>query len=153
MTITRESLVEHFGGLSDGELVAQVQSGELTELAREVAAAEMRLRSLDVPPDAAQPADPLAAPDGGVASASGSEDMVLLARFDDPSSAYLLQSRLEAEGIPSMIADALAYLNTFGLAIGGVRVLVPQSYLAQGAEIKRRIERGDFRLDDKADVE
>jgi hypothetical protein len=153
MTITRENLAEHFGSLSDGELVAQLQSGELTELAREVAAAEMRSRNLDVPSDPAPPAGPLAAPEGGDASASGSEDMVLLARFDDPSSAYLLQSRLEGEGIPSMVADALAYLNTFGLAIGGVRVLVPQSYLAQGAELKRRIDRGDFRLDDKAEVE
>ncbi len=148
MTITRQSLTEYFGQLSDGELVSQFQSGDLTELAREVAAADIRSRNLDVSADEAKAAEPPAEN----APAAGSEDLVLLARYGDPSSAYLLQSRLEAEGIPSIAADALAYQNTFGIAVGGVRVLVPEAFLARAADMKARIDRGDFRLDENSDV-
>jgi hypothetical protein len=80
-----------------------------------------------------------------------SEDLVLLARFYDVSSAYLLQSRLDAEGLPSIVADALTYQNIIGGARGGgVRVLVPESYFARAAEIKSRIYSGTYTLDDNA---
>jgi hypothetical protein len=82
MMITRQSLAEHFGRLNDDELVIEFQSGGLTELAREVAAAEIRSRNIDI----SQYRPRLPTP--------GSEDLVLLARFYDVSSAYLLQSRL-----------------------------------------------------------
>jgi len=124
MTITRQSLAEYFGRLSNDELVTQFRSGGLTELAQEVAAAEIRSRNIDTAKQAVEP--PEQGPD--IAPASGSEDLVLLARFDDPSSAYLLQSRLEAEGMPSIVADALVYQSTFAMAVGGVRVWrVPQT--------------------------
>ncbi len=152
MTITRQSLAEYFGRLADGELVAEFQSGELTELAREAAEAEIRLRNIDISNYEANPPEPSSESQVDAASASGSEDLVLLARFNDMSSAYLLQSRLEAEGVPSIVADALAYQNLFG-AVGGVRVLVPESHLARAAEIKIRIDRGDYTLDDQADVD
>ena len=48
MTITRQSFAEHFGRLNDDELVIEFQSGGLTELAREVAAAEIQSRSVDI---------------------------------------------------------------------------------------------------------
>jgi len=48
MMITRQSLAEHFGRLNNDELVTEFQSGELTELAREVAAAEIQSRSIDI---------------------------------------------------------------------------------------------------------
>jgi hypothetical protein len=37
--------------------------------------------------------------------------------------------------------------NLMSLAIGGVRVLVPESYLPRAREIALAIERGDFALD------
>ena len=112
MTITRQSFAEHFGRLNDDELVIEFQSGGLTELAREVAAAEIQSRNIDILEEDVPPT-------------SGSEDLVLLARFYDVSSAYLLRSRLEAEGLPSIVADALIYQNIIGGALGGrVRVLM-----------------------------
>jgi len=138
MTITRQSFAEHFGRLNDDELVIEFQSGGLTELAREVAAAEIQSRNIDISEEDVPPT-------------SGSEDLVLLARFYDVSSAYLLRSRLEAEGLPSIVADALTYQNIIGGALGGgVRVLVPESYFARAAEIKNRIDCGTYTLDDNA---
>ena len=139
--ITRQTLAEHFGRLNNDELVTEFQSGGLTELAREVAEAEIQSRSIDI--SQYQARLPVPRPD--------SEDLVLLARFYDVSSAYLLQSRLDAEGLPSIVADALTYQNIIGGALGGgVRVLVPESYFARAAEIKSRIDSGTYSLDDNA---
>src|SRR6266849_8075600 len=145
MMITRQSLAEHFGRLNNDELVTEFQSGGLTELAREVAAAEIQSRNIDISQYQARLPEPRPEPE------MDSEDLVLLARFYDVSSAYLLQSRLDAEGLPSIVADALTYQNIIGGALGGgVRVLVPESYLARAAEIKSRINSGTYTLDDNA---
>ena len=143
MTVTRQSLVEHFGLLSDDELLEQFQSGDLTELAREVAAAELRSRRIDF--SEALSSKPATEPDPEAGWSS--EDLVLLARLDAVS-ASLLQSRLNAEGVPAIIADDFAYRNVpFGVGVDGVRVLVPESYLDRAAEIKRKIDRGDYALE------
>jgi hypothetical protein len=145
MTITRQSLAEHLGRLNNDELVTEFQSGGLTELAREVAAAEIQSRSIDISQYQARLPEPRPEPEMDIAP----EDLVLLARFYDASSAYLLQSRLDAEGLPSIVADALAYQNIIGGALGGgLRVLVPESYFARAAEIKSRIDSGTYTLDD-----
>jgi hypothetical protein len=147
MTITRQSLAEHFGRLNNDELVTEFQSGGLTELAGEVAAAEIQSRSIDISQYQARLPEPRPEPEMDIAP----EDLVLLARFYDASSAYLLQSRLDAEGLPSIVADALAYQNIIGGALGGgLRVLVPESYFARAAEIKSRIDSGTYTLDDNA---
>jgi hypothetical protein len=143
MMITRQSLAEHFGRLNNDELVTEFQSGGLTELAREVAAAEIQSRSIDISQYQARLPEPRPEPES-------SEDLVLLARFYDVSSAYLLQSRLDTE-LPSIVADALTYQNIIGGALGGgVRVLVPESYFARAAEIMSRIDSGTYTLDDNA---
>ena len=147
--ITRQSLTQHFGRLNNDELVTEFRSGELTELAREVAAAEIQSRSIGISQYHARPPRPETETD--TAPIPGGEDLVLLARFHDASSAYLLQSRLDAEGLPSIVADALTYQNIIGGALGGgVRVLVPESYFVRAAEIKRRIDSGTYTLDDDA---
>ena len=147
MTITRESLVDHFGRLSDNELLNEFRSGELTALAHDVATAKLRRREIDLSESKLETAQPQA--DGVAAS---SEDLVQVARFNDPVSAYLLQSRLDAEGVPAIIADAFAYQNMpFGAGVGGIRVLVPESYCERATEIKNDIDRGDYKLDDKAE--
>src|SRR6185437_2395665 len=109
MTVTRQSLVDHFGRLSDDELLNEFQSGELTVLAHDVATAELRRREIDLSKSKPETLPPSAQPQAGVGVASSSEDLVLVARFNDPVSAYLLQSRLDAEGVPAIIADAFAY--------------------------------------------
>ena len=145
MTITRQSLVEHFQLLSDEELLTQFQSGELTDLAAEVAGSELRARKIDCSTPGAEDllAEPLAEDDAAVDSG----DLVLVARYPTAAEAYMLQSRLELEGIPAIVTDALMAQNLVPLAIGGVRVLVPEAYLVRAREIVLAIEKGDFALD------
>jgi hypothetical protein len=157
MIVTRESLTEHFGLLDDGELLDQFQSGDLTELAHDVARAELARRKIDtsIKPETPEPdlTPPEATPLPEDETATNDEDLVLLGRFFNPVDAYLLQSRLDAEGVPAIVADALTYQNmAFGAVVGGVRVLVPESYVARAAEIKQEIDRGDFALDDETEV-
>jgi hypothetical protein len=59
----------------------------------------------------------------------------------------MLQGRLEQEGVPAIVADALMAQNLVPYAIGGVRVLVPEAYLPRAREIASAIEKGDFALD------
>jgi hypothetical protein len=157
MIVTRESLMEHFGLLGDDELLDQFRSGDLTELAHDVAGAELARRKID-PSTKPETPGPEVAPPAAAAlpedeAGTSDDDLVLLGRFYNPVDAYLLQSRLDAEGVPAIVADALTYQNmAFGAVVGGVRVLVPESYVARAVEIKKEIDRGDFALDDKADV-
>jgi hypothetical protein len=152
MTVTRQSLVDHFGRLSDDELLNEFQSSELTALAHDVATAELQRRGIDLSTSKPETPPPPAQPEADVGVSSSSEDLVLVARFNDPVSAYLLQNRLDAEGVPAIIADAFAYQNMpFGAGVGGIRVLVPESYCERATEIKSDIDRGDYKLDDKAE--
>jgi hypothetical protein len=145
MSVARQNLMEHFQLLSDGELLAQFQSGELTDLAKEVAALELGHRKIDFSkPMAEKPAPGDATFDSG--------DLALVARYSTATEAYMLQSRLELEGVPAVVTDAQMAQNLVPLAIGGVRVLVPESYLPRAREIALAIERGDFALDNQTDL-
>lgn len=148
MTVTRQNLVAHFRLLSDDELLDQFRSGDLTDVAQEVASAELRSRKINF--SEAQSPKPTTEP--GLKGPWSSEDLVLVARLNSVS-ANLLQSRLHAEGVPAILADEFAYRNIpfGGAGLDGVRVLVPESYLDRAAEIKTKIDRGDYALDDKAD--
>jgi hypothetical protein len=145
MTVTRQSLVEHFQLLSDEELLARFRSGELTELAEEVAGSALRGRNIDCSKPGAEilmaetPVENDAAADTG--------DLELVARYATAAEAYMLQGRLEQEGMPAIVTDALMAQNLVPLAIGGVRVLVPEAYLSRAREIASAIEKGDFALD------
>jgi hypothetical protein len=148
MTPTRQSLVDHFGLLSDDELLDQIRSGDLTDLAKDVAAAELRSRNIDF--SEAQSPKPSAEPEVDANAGWSSEDLVVVARLNSVS-ANLLQSRLNAEGVPAIVADDFASRDIpFGVGVDGVRVLVPESYFERAAEIKKKIGRGDYALDDKA---
>jgi hypothetical protein len=150
MEITPESLAEKFRLYSDEELLELYRSGDLTELAQTVARAELASRGIDPGQAAAQPSPlPDAEPEPTVEG-----DLVMVARIYDPLEAEMLRGRLESEGIPAMTADTqTAQVNPFyKLAIGGVRVMVPEAYLAQAREIVRADARGDYTLDDSTDV-
>jgi len=152
MAITRESLLDRFRLLSDKELLGLLQSGDLIDLAKEVAAEELRQRGVEV-------AKPATEADTANENALGSEDnaptgggdLVLIARFFTPVEAHMLQSRLQAEGVPAVVADAqIVGVNPLlTMAVGGVRVLVPESDLERAREIVIAIERGDYALDDQ----
>jgi hypothetical protein len=156
MTVTRQSLSERFQLLSNGELLALFHSGDLIDLARDVAAEELRQREVDFSkPAAGLPADGEDASGGGDEATSVSEDLVLVARLFTAMEAHMLQSRLEAEGVPAVVADAhIVQANPFlTMAVGGVRVLVPESHAERAREIARAIERGDYALDDQKSSE
>jgi hypothetical protein len=146
MRVSREKLVAVFASLDSDELRARHASGTLTDMAYEVAEEEMRRRGIEPPQRMAAvpgeaphlPYDPLAA----------------IASFLTATEAYLLQGRLEAEGINAVVADGqTVQMNEFlAPALGGVRVLVPQSALEQAHEVKAAVARGEYRLDENTDV-
>ena len=153
MTITRQSLLERLQLLSDEELLALFRSGDLIELANDVAAQELRRRGVDLSkPAAALPADGEDISGSGDEGTSDSGDLVLIARLFTALDAHLLQSRLEVEGVPAVVVDDnIVQTNPFlTMAVGGVRVLVPESQAERAREIARAIERGDYALDDQS---
>jgi hypothetical protein len=148
MDVTPEALAEKFRLYTDEELLELFRSGDLTEPAQTVARAELVSRGIDL----GQSAAPSPAESEPEATVEG--DLVLVARMLDPLEAEMLRGRLEAEGVPAMVVDTLTAQNNvfYKLAIGGVRVMVPEAYLAQAREIVRADARGDYVLDDSADV-
>ncbi len=85
---------------------------------------------------------------------AGHGDLMVVARFFTPTDAYMLKSCLEANGVPAVVADAhLVQANQFlTTAVGGVRVLVPQSHFEQGMAVRKAFEAGEYELDDDFDV-
>jgi hypothetical protein len=82
-------------------------------------------------------------------------DIVTVARRFDPIEAELLRGRLAADGIPATLGDA-NLVQTYALcasALGGVRVMVPESYAKQALRAIAAIEHGDLLLEDDAGVD
>jgi hypothetical protein len=148
MDVTREYLAEKFRLYSDEELLELLRSGELTELAQTVVRAELASRGIN-PAQSTSPASE--APDQ---EPTAEGDLVMVARMLDPLEAEMLRGRLEAEGVPAIVADTqIVQVNPlYKLAVGGVRVMVPEAYLARAREIVRADAHGDYALDDSADV-
>ncbi|WLI88353.1 hypothetical protein Q4S45_16680 [Massilia sp. R2A-15] len=81
-------------------------------------------------------------------------DLFVVAKCMVPTDAYLLQGCLAAGGVPAVVADANHVQADLLIApaLGGVRILAPACYLAQAEEIIAAYERGEYALDDNADV-
>jgi hypothetical protein len=81
-------------------------------------------------------------------------DLFIVARYLIPLEAALMQGCLEASGIPAVLADAHLMQTDLLLApaLGGVRILVPSTYVQQAQSVLEAFERGEFALDDDADV-
>jgi hypothetical protein len=145
MDVTRESLCEKFSAYNDAELLKLYRSGDLTELASDVARGELVKRGLDLtrpPPESEPPYEPEPVIEG---------DLVVVARLFNVAEADVLRGRLEAEGVPAMVADShtALYIPTM---IGGVRILVPEAYEEKAHEILKADARGDYAIDDRTDV-
>jgi hypothetical protein len=105
----------------------------------------------------AQGNDPLAGPREEDAPADAllpGRDLFEVARYLVPIDATLAQGCLQASGIPAVLADdQLVQTNLlWAPALGGVRVLVPQEYIQQAEAALQALQRGEFALDDDADV-
>jgi len=142
MEVSREELATSFRELSDEELLARVQAGNLTDLALDVAASELRSRGLKLPKTQATE-------ESGDMS-DETVDLVTVARFSDRLKANVLRACLEAHGIFAFIwgehteGHLLVHLGT-----GGVRLQVPETQLAQAKEVMAAWERGDLAIDEE----
>jgi hypothetical protein len=88
------------------------------------------------------------------AEALPGRDLFVVAKCMVPTDAYLLQGCLVAGGVPAVVADANHVQADLLIApaLGGVRILAPAAYLDQARAILDAYERGDYALDDDADV-
>lgn len=81
-------------------------------------------------------------------------DLFIVAQYLMPTEAHLAQGCLAASGIPAVVADD-NLVQTYSLiapAVGGVRVMVPASFVEQARQVLAAMERGEFALGDDADV-
>lgn len=78
----------------------------------------------------------------------------IVARYADPIEAQIACGLLQAEGIDVHVGDAhMALANwEWRLAIGGVKLHVPDHQLEQAREVIRRLDAGEFALVDDDDV-
>jgi hypothetical protein len=81
-------------------------------------------------------------------------DLFEVARYLIPMEASLVQGCLVASGIPAVLADAHLMQTDLLLApaLGGVRILVPEDYLAPAQAVLEAFQRGEFALGEDADV-
>lgn len=77
-----------------------------------------------------------------------------LARYLVPMDANLVQGCLVAAGIPAVLADANLVQTNLLLApaLGGVRIMVPEDWLRQAEGVLAAYQRGEYALDEDADV-
>src|SRR6188472_2840778 len=140
MQIDREQLEEQFRGLSDEELLERCRT-DLTELAREIALTEATRRGLALAARAAM--DDAQA----VEVAPGHGPLCLCARYINPIDAQVLAARLQSEGLAAQVMDSdtvIANGALFGsLALGGVRVMVPESQLEDAKRIRVAFDAGE----------
>jgi hypothetical protein len=81
-------------------------------------------------------------------------DLFAIAKYLVPLEASLVQGCMVASGIPAVLADEHLVQTDLLLApaLGGVRILVPGAYLEQARAVHDAFERGEFELDENADV-
>lgn len=86
--------------------------------------------------------------------ASSTDALVVVAQRFTPTEAHILRGCLEAAGIPATVSDAnlVQADNWLTTAIGGVRVNVPQAFLAQARTVIDALEAGQLDLDADADL-
>jgi hypothetical protein len=133
----RVELEQQFRNLPDEELMARGSSGDLTDLAQEVANAEARSRGLQFKPRRVVSDDPVTLPSvyHGV--------MQTVARPMTPTEARLLVSTLQADGVPAEAVDTNR---------GGTCVRVPAAFVTEAHELIAAFKRGDFALGKDFDV-
>jgi hypothetical protein len=81
----------------------------------------------------------------------------ICARYLLPIDAQILAARLQAEGVSAQVMDSDTIYGSgalFGsLPRGGVRVMVPESQLADAERIRAAFEAGEYAIDEDYDVE
>ena len=151
MSPDRAQLTGRFRDMSDEELLANMQN-DLTELAREVAAAEAQRRGLSAqePAAAAAETDAVSRAEERVVPAEG--PLKLCARYLNPMNAQVLAACLESEGLTAVVMDVDTIYGVgalFGsLPRGGARVMVPESQLEAALRIRAAFDAGEMAIDE-----
>ncbi|HEU4852209.1 MAG TPA: DUF2007 domain-containing protein [Telluria sp.] len=88
------------------------------------------------------------------AEAPTGRDLFTVASYYDPTQAHIVQGCLAAAGIPAVVADDnLVQANSlWTAAVGGVRIRVPEAFMAEAKAVIEAFDRGEFALKDD-DVE
>ena len=150
MKVDRATLESSCAELNDEELLRRISSGDLTELALEVAMAEAGKRGLYL--EALRER----ADSEGVEVARGHGPLCICARYLLPLDAQVLAARLQAEGLTAHVMDAETIYASgalFGsLTRGGVRVMVPESQLEDAKRIRASYDAGEYAIDENFDV-
>ena len=77
-------------------------------------------------------------------------ELITVASYPDALQAHLARGRLEAEGIPAVIADEYYVSANWMMsnALGGVKVQVGERMADRAVEILRQLDAGEFAVDD-----
>lgn len=151
MQIDRAALEERFRDMSEAEILERLRARDLTSLAIEVALAEATQRGFE-------PAARAALEDAQtVEVAPGHGPLRILTRYLLPIDAQILAARLQAEGVAAQVMDSDTIYSSGALwgslARGGVRVLVPESQIADAERIRVAFDAGEYAIDEDYDVE
>ena len=143
MEAQKSYMQAHFAGLESAELERLILGDQLTDIARDLACTELKLRGIDVNLNAQK-----AAPSDEIDLGSFQS----LRQFLDPTEAHMAAACLQANGVPAFVADAnLVQTNMLlSIAVGGVRLQVPQAMFVEAEAILAAYDRGEFALDDTA---
>jgi hypothetical protein len=142
--MTEKYLQDFFKTLADEEIAARIQRG-LTGEGDEIARRELQSRGVEPPPAAAEPED---------AELPYLGDKVIIARDLNPTEAHVIASCLVAAGIQADAGDVdtVRGNSLWSIALGGAKVRVPQSQLAEAQQVLAAFRRGEFALPDDFDV-
>ena len=147
MTIFQKALAELYRHYSDEYLLEKLRSGTLIDLAVQVAKEELESRGIAYVPLPEQEApvtpaiyDPL--------------QFVTVASSLNSISMHILRARLEAEGIPAILADAnmAQSYSLVSVAVGGVRLQVPTEFVDEARQIIADVNSGALAMTDEDDV-
>ncbi len=143
MEAQKSYMQAHFARLDSSELQRLVTGDQMTDAARELAHAELKLRGIAL--DLA---------DSELSPVSSDVDLgafETLRQFLNPTEAHMAAACLQANGIPAFVADAnLVQANMLlGIALGGVRLQVPFALTSEAKIILAAYDRGEFALDEE----
>lgn len=149
MSDHRDELSDTFSRMSDDELLERWHSGNLTEIAVEVARAEFARRQIAVQDFVRfEPVEEDSGPQSEVSFAT-------VARSLEPLQIEMLRARLQAEGIDAFAVDAgMNQVNAlYSIAVGGVRLMVPRESAEEARRIIGLVKSGRFALRDDEKLE
>ena len=90
----------------------------------------------------------------GESSETSPGPLRVCSRFTAPMDAEIFAARLQAEGIAAQVMDAnTVYSDGFagGFGMGGIRVMVPESQLAEAQRILAAFHAGEYAIDENFD--